>query len=175
MDWYLERGRLIEIEMTPLQFADLMTNFNMGSGVPCTIRQVGGERIPDIPSEDMTEISRIREGFSREMKDMFSDEMIRAARKEMKEILSKKSLLKADRKRIEALSEKLFSKIENSLPFAMDRYVDASAKVEAEVKKEVAAFTSQVIKNAGMKAISNMDAGEHTNLLTGKVDPDDGE
>ena len=39
----------IEVEMSAAQFADAITSLNMGSGTPCTIRYVGGERVPDPP------------------------------------------------------------------------------------------------------------------------------
>ena len=79
-DWYFSKGDLVEIEMTSLQFADLLTSFNMGSGVPCTTRYAGGETTPDIPVDDTTEIGRIKDGFKKKMEDFCSEKGIEAAR-----------------------------------------------------------------------------------------------
>lgn len=37
-DWYIGNELLIEISLSANQFADLLTNANVGDGVPCTIR-----------------------------------------------------------------------------------------------------------------------------------------
>jgi hypothetical protein len=167
-DWYFAKGELIEIEMTSLQFADLMTSFNMGGGVPCTIRHTGGKLVPEIPAEDTNEIGRIREGFKKEMQARFSADGIRAAREEIRKILTKKTILKSDRERLDRLTEGLLGEIEHNVPFVMDQYAEAAGKVESEVKKEVAAFTQNVIERAGMTAISGMGSEEQHRLLDGK-------
>jgi len=169
-DWYFGKEKIIEIEMTALQFADLLTNFNMASGVPCTIRHIKGEDIPDIPSEDNTEIGRITEAFDSEMKSKFSSEGILAAKKEINEILAKKNLLRADRIRLSRLTDGLLGEIEHNVPFVMQQYTKAVGKIESEVKKEVAALTQIIIERAGIKALSNMTPNEQGKLLTGEKD-----
>ena len=172
-DWYFAKGDLVEIEMTSLQFADLLTSFNMGSGVPCTIRYAGGETTPDIPVDDTTEIGRIKDGFKKKMEGFCSEKGIEAARREVKEILEKKSILKADRRRLFSLMEKLLGEIEHNVPFVMEQYVEAAARVESEVKKEITAFTNTVIEDAGIKALPDMSAEDQMRLLSAKGESDE--
>jgi len=43
--------QIVEIYLTPVQFAELITQPNRGHGVPCTIGSVGAERVPPPPQE----------------------------------------------------------------------------------------------------------------------------
>jgi len=51
-DWYSREEELIEVYLSPAQFAELLTSGNNYSGVPCTIRHVAGKRAPEITDED---------------------------------------------------------------------------------------------------------------------------
>ena len=37
-DWFFARKPIIEIDLSPMQYAEMITTPNVGSGVPCTIR-----------------------------------------------------------------------------------------------------------------------------------------
>jgi hypothetical protein len=164
-DWHFGREEIVRIEMSSMQFAEMLTRFNMGDGVPCTIRGIDGRSVPYIPVEDDTEIGRIKEGFSKTIRRKFSEEAIAKARSELKSLLEKKNLNKSDRKRIAALSEKLIGEIENNVPFVFDQFTESAGKVEQEVKKEVAAFTQLVVEKAGVKFLNDSGADKQIKLL----------
>ena len=49
---YLSSGKPhIRVAFSPAQFAELITSMNIGPGVPCTIKEIAGERIDKIPDE----------------------------------------------------------------------------------------------------------------------------
>ena len=42
-DWVIGRNQIISLRLTPLQYAEMLTNLNCGTGVPCTIEFIRGE------------------------------------------------------------------------------------------------------------------------------------
>ena len=49
-DWYFADEELIRVEMSPAQFAEVITSLNLGTGPPVTIRRIKGQdRIENPP------------------------------------------------------------------------------------------------------------------------------
>lgn len=176
-DYYHNKGGpLIEVDLTPLQFADLLTTMNYSGGVPCTIRSVKGEDVPWIPVDDQNEIGRVRDGFKREVKEKFSESRMQHTTKVALDILmSKRPLKRADRDKICDIVRKISMAVSGNIPFVMDQFVSAAERVQSEVKREIESFMDMAIERAGIDAIGNMTVEEQKKLLTGGVDVDSGE
>lgn len=43
-EYYHPQGQLIEVDLSPAQYAELITTMNIGSGTPCTIKWVTGDK-----------------------------------------------------------------------------------------------------------------------------------
>jgi len=54
-DWYYGGRTLFEVEMSASQFADLVSNMNVGDGVPVTIKRKENELISECPFENKAE------------------------------------------------------------------------------------------------------------------------
>jgi hypothetical protein len=54
---------LIEVDMTEHQFAQLITTMNQGMGIPCTIRHILMERVPEVPEGLESEAETIHKEF----------------------------------------------------------------------------------------------------------------
>lgn len=48
-DWIGGREQLIELELSEAQWASFVSTMNVGDGVPCTVRRVGVDWMPDPP------------------------------------------------------------------------------------------------------------------------------
>ena len=46
-----KKDSVVAIKMTPAQFAEFITTLNIGNGTPCTIEEIGGERIDQFKEE----------------------------------------------------------------------------------------------------------------------------
>ena len=51
-NWYHSLGQIVEIEMSPIQWAEFLTSGNT-SGTPCTIRYISGQRMSDPKETEM--------------------------------------------------------------------------------------------------------------------------
>src|SRR5690348_14260776 len=51
-DWIHQEKELIEVEFSPVQWAELITNMNVCPGAPCTIRFIKGEGEVEPPPDE---------------------------------------------------------------------------------------------------------------------------
>jgi len=61
-DHLMGGNELVAVELSAAQFAGLLTTMNIGHGVPCTIRRLPGQEMPDVP-DDSRESERVRQSF----------------------------------------------------------------------------------------------------------------
>jgi len=139
----------IEIEMSAAQFADAITSLNMGSGTPCTIRYVGGERMPN-PPDHATEAEHIRDNFEGSL-DKYA-EKAHTYRKKIEELTSKLSAKAKEEIRIalDVMEQQLTSNV----PFVVKQFQEATTRITTSAKAEVDAFVTGVVRAAGLQSIA---------------------
>ena len=137
-DWYHDRGRIVEIEMSQSQFAEAITSFGYGVGVPCTL--VFTERDGRIPQSNY--ISKT-EQFSNEFQEQISgvESKLSDCLKEVREIFeTKKNLNKSDRERILSILSKAKADVSNNAAFVYDSFAEQMDKTVKEAKGEIESF-----------------------------------
>lgn len=163
-DWYRADGRLplIEVLLTPAQFAEMLSNPNHGDGVPCTITSVGGEsieRTPVAPSA-AAEVRRRYEEETAELREKAREGAERVAKALDGAKLSAKvkdAILKEYREAVRFLDD--------SAPFLVKSFQEATQKTVTEAKLEIDAFTMHAIHAAGLEALAEkrvmLETGRH--------------
>jgi predicted transcriptional regulator len=148
-DWYHDQNEIVEIELSPTQFTEAITNMNT-NGVPCTIRRVQGKRMENPPSKNKKQ----------EFEDEFSDRMKEVAKKlsklteQTEKILSsKKAPTKAEKETILHEISMLDQEVRSNMPFAYRCFNEQMDKTVTEAKGEVEAFVTNKIANLGLKAL----------------------
>lgn len=56
-DWIHDGPTYIEVEMSEAQWASFVSSMNAGVGVPCTVRYVNGEEVPEMPFDPRLAVS----------------------------------------------------------------------------------------------------------------------
>src|SRR5574341_141936 len=139
----------IEIEMSAAQFADAITSLNIFSGTPCTIRYVGGERVPD-PPDHATEAEHIRDNFEGSL-NKFADKA-RAYRKRIEELTSK--LPAKAKNEIRIALDVIEDQLASNVPFVVKQFQEATTRITTSAKAEVDAFVTGVVRAAGLQSIA---------------------
>ena len=149
----------IEVEMSAAQFADAITSLNIGSGTPCTIRYVGGERVA-APPDHATEAEHIRENFNNTL-DKYKAKA-HTYRKKIEELTGKLSSKARDEIRIalDVMEDQLGSNV----PFVVKQFQEATTRITTAAKAEVDAFVTNVVRAAGLQSIAE---GRLPSLLPG--------
>lgn len=168
-DWYHGTDEIIEINMTEAQFAQLITSFNIGSGVPCTISSVnrrGLDGIPDGTVPECPEISehkRVEAKFKVRMMEMARQ--IEALVNKAEEFQGKPNINKADRKAYADIASHIKSIIASGVPFIQGQFNEALDMSVSHAKADVDAFMTNLLRQAGMEALRDKMMGFKVNLL----------
>ena len=152
-DWITGDKTLIEITLSANQFADLLTNANMGDGVPCTIEYVGGKGMIEYkPQQPKLEI--IEEERDELAEKTVSDLELSIAM--VKELIAKKKLSKS-------AGEELLSKMRNaysSLVGGSKEFFKKQARQEVddmivEAKRQVQSYVDHKIYSTGLTMLQD--------------------
>lgn len=157
-DNFFERDRLIEAEFSPVQFAELLTSMNFGNGVPCTIRWVNGEHMPDIPDDEETLVERVNEDWGKELADL--REAADALAKRADESLTKSPVPAQERKDLLHDIKMLAQKVRSNFPFLMESFGKAASQVVAAAKAEVDATVTHAVQATGLKELEHLRLGD---------------
>lgn len=152
-DWFYSGDLLLEVSMSPAQFAQLLTSVNFGSGVPCTIKFLSPEgegRIESMPEYE-SEQMKILKGFEENLASMIDG--IPEKRKRLDELLGKKNLTKKDRKEISDLVRDIFMWFEGNAGFAFKSFEEAAERVVTAAKAQVEEFALSTLVKVGMSKL----------------------
>jgi len=149
--WYHGEEELIEVRLSPNQFAELLTTMNVGSGVPCTLQYVGGKEMTDCPAIDQ------RAMFENEFKSDVANSIteVEGLLSEIKEIFGAKTAIgQKDRTEIIKKLQSMVMHIKNNMPFVQSQFNEAMDKTVVEAKSEVEAFINNKIHSLGINALN---------------------
>lgn len=150
-DWYHKRENLIEVEMSPTQFAEMITSLNTGDGIPCTIRYLPDHnRIADPPEVKQREI--FEDEFKEEIDAIMTN--TKEGIKTIEEILNKKGAInKKEKERIIGAIYEITRIMNDHIPFTQKQFNKAMDKTVMEAKGEVEAFVMNKITSLGLEAM----------------------
>jgi hypothetical protein len=142
---------LFSVELSPAQFAAMITTMNVGDGVPCTVRVLNREPVDEMPAEYETEAEKTRNYYGdslRERLDKLSSE-----RKRLSQVLSKKKLTKKDKEEVAFMVEKVFRMFEGDAEFMLGQFERAAERVVVAAKGQVDAFITSTAARLGIEAL----------------------
>ena len=150
------RETILKVKFTASQFATLMTTISNGEGTPCTITEVGGERIPQVSVNNVpNKIDAIRSSYIKRVSELES--VTKLYKKEIDSILSKKTALnETEKRRVSILYDQISQEFTSNIPFALDIINEASENIVSHAKTEVEAFVNNAIHKTGLDALSEI-------------------
>lgn len=149
-DRYHADRRIVEVVMSQSQFAELITSFNQGEGVPVTIRNLNGERMPAPPFT--SKVDMFKDEFKNKMHNMGVD-IERTAEDAMDILKNKERITKADREHILSQIERLLMEIRSNVPYVGSQFAEQMEKTVTEAKAEIESFVNNKVHALGMEAL----------------------
>lgn len=148
--WYHDGPNIVEIEMSPTQFADMLTNMNNGCGVPCTLlwRENGGA-VPEMAKHE-SDRKHVQEEFAAHVKKALQavTDMVRKA----EEIAANPKPTKDDRRAYVSLAHTLHRELVQNAPFVTEQFNEACDNLVKEAKGEYEASVLSSIASMGLDA-----------------------
>lgn len=165
-DWYYGHTEtLFEIEMSAAQFAEAITSLNSGS-TPCTIRFNNGWI--DDPPDIETEVERVKNNFSKDLKDMI--QVMKERRAEIEKLTSK--LPEKSRQKLKIELDVMIQQLTANAPYVLEQFDAATEKVVTSAKTEIESFAMHVLHAAGLEALAE---GRLPKMLAASVEPESSE
>jgi len=153
-DWHHVESHspLIEIELSPVQLILLLSTMNMGDGIPCTLKSVGGERKPEITLDDIDTEKQMTDNEFQETLNNAAG-CIRKLHAQIEQLRKKTRVTK---KELEALSGLAFTaqqELRLNIPFIKDRFDEATEKTVGEAAASIDAMFTGIVAKLGIKAL----------------------
>jgi hypothetical protein len=150
---YFPHGEIINIMMSEAQFAQLITCWNSGVGVPCTLNHVQGKTMPGWPDADqVSETDRVREDFNARVAVLKGT--VDATVAVMEGILEKKgALTKEEKGRLMEGARALRRFFVDGGPFMTQMFVEAPESTVQKALTEIDAFVARVVQQTGLEAL----------------------
>lgn len=148
--WYYASEPIIEVEMSPAQFAEAITSLNRGGGTPVTITKYNQKRIPEPPHTDERDL--FDKEFAETVKDTMTitDELI----EEADSILNQKTVSKASLKELRCKLEAIQREVKSNMPFMAQSFNEHLNKSVSSAKIELDSFIDSKIRAAGISALT---------------------
>lgn len=147
--WFHGRAEtFVEVDMSHAQFAEAITSMNVGSGVPCTIRYLPGQQLPEI--EDT---STVHEQIKADVKDTAHEAIDAIAT--LKAAIAAAKMPKGAQAELLKMADSASAKLTSSLPFVLDQYGEALESMKSKAATEVDAMLTSAIHRAGLEALGS--------------------
>ena len=144
------QGRqLLEVDLSPSQFAELLTTMNYGVGVFGTLNYFNGQHIEkyEAPPSEMVRTEGYIEQHLTEAFERHNENIAR-----MKAVIENSKLNKKDKEQM--LHElRVDAHLESNFKFYKERLRETASKLIVQAKAEVEAHITSSISNAGLEAI----------------------
>jgi hypothetical protein len=163
-DYYRSTDRLIEVDLTSSQFADMLTCMNVGDGVPCTIRQINNSAMPELPITK-TAADRSRADLQNTARNITTN--AKALAHKMESVFSG-TVTKKDKADLIKDLQRVIQEIESNIPFVLTTFQEAVNTTVSQAKSEVSAFVAMATQQAiHSLPATDIEVIETTNLLEG--------
>jgi ElaB/YqjD/DUF883 family membrane-anchored ribosome-binding protein len=152
-DYVHDDEELIRISLSNAQFAELITNMNVGTGVPCTINNYGKERY-ECP-ELVKKIDTYQVEFDKRIESI-SEGLVKQY-EEISDMLDEKG--SPTKKKLNVIQGKLYSLLGNfksNSNFFKKCFKEDTNKIISDSKIEVESFISMHMHDKGVEAIEAM-------------------
>lgn len=148
---------IIEVEMTPIQWAEFLTAGHVDDGVPCTITRLNGK------SMSRVEMRNVAEEYGNRINEKFEDfqKGIKRFEDEIEHTLeSGKSMGKTQMKELLHSMKCFRENAPANLKYAHDRFREDMANMVVKAKAEINAYAELRLGDYGVKCLMNDDSAE---------------
>lgn len=147
-------AQVVEIALSSVQLARLLTEMNMGDGVPCTLRYINREEMPEVPAAPV-ELHEARAQANEKVQQVAQNVQDRVAEVRSKLAGRVPKGVMAD---VEAVFERFLVDVKSNIPFYAKQVDEAAERASAAAQAEVDAYITSAVTRAGLRALQDPEA-----------------
>jgi hypothetical protein len=152
-DWYFPGDEVVQLYMSPAQWASFVSSFNMGGGIPCTLRWTQKDRsIEHEPERNRKEL--FAEEFEAKIKGA-TDAAAKLAKRAGELLNRPGTLTKAEKQELLGLMGHIVQDIRSNIPFVEEQFREQMEKTVTEASKEIEAIFHRIIEHTGISALKD--------------------
>lgn len=147
-NWYSPHNKIIEVEMSPIQWAEFLTSGNT-NGVPCTIKEVERKRMSEPKANEMIKV------YDREVDQHFNDikEDFSEIAKLLDGLLSTGRMNKSNTENLATLINRVKNNMNSNMSYIKNCFKEDMDGVVTKAKAEFNAYVETRIHEIGIEAI----------------------
>jgi hypothetical protein len=146
-----DEEQLIDIEMSPVQFAEAITTIG-SMGTPVTIRRLNRSKVEQCPPSN--ERAKIESEFAAKLSGVVEE--LKAHHELLAKRLSQKTLTKNEKQELLTAAQRAITEVASNVPFMHEVFHEQMDKTVAEAKAAIDAFYQHSIVEAGLASLANM-------------------
>jgi hypothetical protein len=157
-EWYHDGDLIAEVAMSEVQFAQMITTPNMGSGIPCTLlyhRDGKGLKKCETPPKQQSEASKTRDEYTQEVASKIGT--LKSVRRQVEKLIDESGISGKRKEEIKSAIIGLTRLFEDSAPFLMKSFEENIEKVIAVAKVEISTHAEHVLRETGVQALKSGD------------------
>lgn len=147
--FYHPDKELFEVAMSAAQFGELVSSFNMGSGVPVTIEHVQGERCGACPENNRRK--EVMDAFEKKVDDI--TERADQLSQDIEEKLLSGKLLMEDRKQLAADLRTLIAQVRHNVPYVQQLFNESVDETVQSAKAELHEYFERNVAKFGLEQL----------------------
>lgn len=150
-DWTMGDDIICEVEMSALQFAELLTNMNVGDGVPCTIKYTANDGYIEYQEEQ----SKIDVIYSeRDSNVDKASSRLREVEQGLSELINNRKISKSvGTELLHKLSTALSDLEGNNFEFYKRQATEEIDKMVVEAKSQISEYVNHKIYSVGLETL----------------------
>jgi hypothetical protein len=161
-DWHYARSKIVEVDLSPSQYAELLTTMNVGSGVPCTIKYIEniGRIAPPPVQENLAQ--RTKTDFKHKTAEISNK--LDGLKRYTDVLLEGKTVGKGQVRELADKIDMAITEIKHNLPYILEQFEEHTDKMVTVAKAEMDAFVTCVVEKTGLEKLRS-DAIEQKSLI----------
>lgn len=138
-DQHYAQDPIVEVNMSMVQFAELMAGMNTGSGVPCTISRIEKKGVPGINLENTNR------RFAKEVDDRFKElaKQIDTITNSTREALTAAKVPVSKQGAILSPLAKLEQDLRSNIPFMQKQFAETMEGIVSEAKSVIESYATE--------------------------------
>jgi ElaB/YqjD/DUF883 family membrane-anchored ribosome-binding protein len=148
---YFPREILFEVDLSPLQFAELITKMNVGSGIPVTLYRIMGKQLNQCLPKD--ERVLFTEEFQQRINKVTAAAQTLIEKAD--ELLSQKTPLKASEKsELKNLLATIQMELKSNMQFTSTMFQETVEQAVSDGKQEIETFWKGLVEQLGVQQLA---------------------
>lgn len=161
---YRDGKKIVEIEMTPLQWLELITNPNTGCGTPCTLRYTETSGMIAAPEKLTVEIDKAQTEFKARLENL--PEQL----KELQKTVNELKITKKAKDDLTRQIDRMQMEIGPNMRFAFDQFKEATEHLLGEAKATAETYLNNALFRLGLRTAKTLEAKQLEDANTPQIE-----